>query len=47
MYVKPHVCCDYPTMDKDSYVMKSIEIEWILVFNPILIFWDRRVRVLK
>ena len=19
MYVKPHVCCDYPTMNKDSY----------------------------
>ena len=19
MYVKPHLCCDYPTMNKDSY----------------------------
>ena len=23
MYVKPHVCCDYPTMNKDSYFASS------------------------
>ena len=24
MYVKPHVCCDYPTMNNDSYYPVSI-----------------------
>ena len=23
MYVKAHVCCDYPTMNKDSYFASS------------------------
>ena len=23
MYVKPQVCCDYPTMNKDSYFASS------------------------
>ena len=42
MYVKPHVCCDYPTMNKDSYYFTAFSTDRFIFRHILRQFFPRK-----